>query len=302
MTLIAGSRGSKLAVCQARWVKERLEALGYSVELRTIVTSGDRLAHASLPDTGTKGLFVKEIEEALADGAIDVAVHSLKDLPVDQPEGLFIAAIPAREDARDVLVTQGGEKLNELPAGARLGTSSPRRRAQLRALRDDLEAVPIRGNLDTRLAKLAQGECDGLLLAAAGLRRLGLQHRLSQTFSIEEMCPAPGQGALAVEIRRNDNRGAEAVSKLDDRLTRLAVRAERAALRALGGGCQTPVGIHARAENGRLVVFGMVSDPGGTQMARACVYGALEEPEDTGGRLAAELIEAGADSLLKGGG
>jgi hydroxymethylbilane synthase len=258
------------------------------------------MKHASLAKGGTKGLFVKEIEEALANGFIDLAVHSLKDLPVAQPEGLYLAAIPAREDARDVLVSQHGEKLAELPAGARVGTSSVRRQAQLRSVREDLETIPVRGNLDTRVAKMARGACEGLVLAAAGLRRLGLQHLISQTFSVEEMCPAPGQGALAIEIRRNDDRAAGAVSKLDDRITHLAVLAERAALRQLGGGCQTPIGIHSRIEDRRITVSGVVSDAEGTQIVRASVHGTEEEAESTGERLALELIRAGAGTLLEG--
>jgi hydroxymethylbilane synthase len=296
--LIAGSRGSKLALEQADWIKRRLETRGHRVEIRVIRTSGDSFSRSSTIPPGNKGFFVKEIEEALAEGVIDLAVHSLKDLPVQQPNNLCLAAIPFREDARDVLISRDGCSLGKLPRGARLSTSSLRRQSQLRSLRPDLHIVSIRGNVDTRLRRLRQGECDGLVLAAAGLCRLGLQSLITHYFQPEELCPAVGQGALAVEIRRGDDRVATAVRPLDDALTRTAVDAERAALRRLGGGCQTPIAVHAQIEARTLSMRGVVANPEGTHIVRATAAGEISDADGVSSRLAALLIEQGANAIL----
>src|SRR5437764_3352888 len=219
MRIIIGTRGSKLALWQAGWVRDQLTARGHEVEIKVIKTTGDRLESVPLTQSGTKGLFIKEIEEALGARAIDLAVHSLKDLPTEQPPGLRVAAVPRRADARDVLISSGARQLAALPSGSRVGTGSLRRQSQLRALRGDFEAVPVRGNVDTRLKKLERGEYDALVLAASGLERLGLAERVTQYITVSEMCPAAGQGALAVETRAGDERIVEAVMPLDDPAT-----------------------------------------------------------------------------------
>ena len=293
-----GSRGSALALWQANWVKDQLTAAGYAVAIRIIKTTGDRLSQAPLSATGTKGLFIKEIEEALADGTVDLAVHSLKDLPTDQPAGLHVAAVPEREDARDVFISRDGRSFAELAPGARVGTSSLRRQTQLRCLRRDLQVVAMRGNLDTRLTKLDRGDCDALVLAAAGLRRLGLESRVTGYFSTDQMCPAVGQGALALEVREDDKRIHQAVQPLDHPLSHLAVRAERATLRQLGGGCQVPIAAHAFTEGWQLRLVGVVASPDGSDVVRASAVGAMDEPERIGASVAQELLKKGARALL----
>ncbi len=269
---------------------------GYEVEIRIIKTTGDKLANLSLTQSGTKGLFIKEIEEALAAGEVDVAVHSLKDLPTEQPEGLSVTAVPAREDARDAFIA--GPSFADLTSGARVGTSSLRRQAQLRHLRPDLELISMRGNLDTRLRKLERGNCDALVLAAAGLHRLGLTARVRQYFEVEQMCPAVGQGALAIETRGDDPRVKAAVVTLDDRVTHSAIRAERATLRHLGGGCQAPIAAYAHRENDDLRLVGIVASPDGTRLLRASALGSLREPEGLGASLAEDLLRQGARAIL----
>ncbi len=296
--LILGTRGSKLALWQANWVKSRLEELGRRVEIRVIKTSGDKLDDVSLANSGTKGLFIKEIEEGLVDGSLDLAVHSLKDVPSSLPPGLLIGAVPRREDPRDVLITRDGSALAQLPEGSRVATSSPRRVAQLRALRGDLDFVPIRGNLDTRIRKLDSGVCDGLVVAAAGVHRLELTSRIAAYFSIEQICPAVGQGALAVEIREQDEMGKQAVTPLEDAVTRRAVEAERAALGELGGGCQAPIAIHAFEENGKFVITGIVANPASGEVLRASLTGPGGEGRELGHRLARLLRDRGADRIL----
>jgi hydroxymethylbilane synthase len=298
-TLVAGSRGSKLALRQAGWVKERLEAEGHIVEIKVIQTSGDRLPRASLIQPGGKGLFVKEIEESLAEGVIDLAVHSLKDLPVEQPPVLCLAAIPRREDARDVLVSVDNRSLGDMPAGARLSTGSLRRQSQVRCLRPDLQVVALRGNVDTRIKKMRQGECDGLILAAAGLHRLGLQSLITQYFSVSEICPAVGQGALGIEIRCGDDRVRHTVQRLDDAPTHTAVDAERSVLRRLGGGCQTPIAVHAQVAGNLLNMRGVVASPDGRHMIRATAQGAAEDIDGVTRQLAAALVEQGAEAILR---
>jgi hydroxymethylbilane synthase len=298
MKIVIGSRGSKLALWQAGWVREQLANAGFVTELRVIRTSGDKLANIPLTQSGTKGLFVKEIEEALAAGEIDLAVHSLKDLPTEQPEGLHVAAVPPREDARDVLISRQNVRFADLATGARLGTSSLRRQAQARALRRDLELVAVRGNLDTRIGKLDRGEYDALILAAAGVNRLGLAGRVTEYFDVRQMCPAVGQGALAIELRRDDEPMHNAVRCLDHAPTHLAVLAERAALQGLGGGCLTPTAAHAVIENGILRLAGIVAEVEGTRILRASAEGSPSDPEALGDQVARQLLSEGARELL----
>ncbi len=298
MKIIVGSRGSRLARWQASWVKDRLLAAGYQVEIKVIRTTGDNLRNARLTQSGTKGLFIKEIEEALEGRTVDLAVHSLKDLPIEQPEGLVVHAVPEREDARDVFISRDGKPLTELPGQARVGTSSLRRQSQLRCLRDDLEIVPLRGNLDTRLNKLDHGECDALVLAAAGILRLGLGRRVTQYFTFDQMCPAVGQGALAIEIRQGDRQVECAVKPLDHAVTRQAVWAERAMLRQLGGGCQVPIAAHAFAEGEQLRLLGVVASLNGTRVIRATAMSSMNDPENLGARVARDLLDQGALRIL----
>jgi hydroxymethylbilane synthase len=299
MKVIIGSRGSPLALWQANWVKDRLATAGFEVEIRIIKTTGDKLAHVPLAHPGSKGLFIKEIEEALTAGEVDLAVHSMKDVPTEQPSGLVVAAVPEREDARDVLITRDGKQFAQLPPGARVGTSSVRRQAQLRKLRSDLELVPMRGNLDTRLRRLARGDCDALVLAAAGVHRLGLRGRITEYFTLDQVCSAVGQGALALEVRRGDERLERAVKPLDHAPTHLAVRAERALLQHLGGGCQVPIAAHARPEDERLNLVGVVASPDASVLVRATASGPMGDPEALGARVASDLLEQGAQTILK---
>jgi len=298
MKIVIGSRGSRLALWQANWVKDRLESLGHEADILIIKTSGDKLQNASLLASGTKGLFIKEIEEALLNGRANLAVHSLKDLPTEQPEGLVIGAVPERDDPRDVLVSKNGQGLHDLPAGARIGTGSLRRQAQLRALRPDLELIPLRGNVDTRLRKLDRGDCDALVLAGAGLKRLGLASRITSWFSESELCPAVGQGALAIEVSNQNANVMSAARLLDHLPTHCAVRAERAMLRSLGGGCQLPIAAHTRRDGGELRLIGVVADPAGTRVLRAILSGSAEDPEALGARVADDLLKQGAQTLL----
>jgi hydroxymethylbilane synthase len=239
-----GSRGSALARWQADHIAAELRDRGHQVSIEILVTTGDRVQHAPFMQVGTKGMFTKEIEEALADERIDLAVHSLKDLPTELAEEFVIAAIPKRADARDAFVSVRHKSFAELPPGAVVGTSSLRRQAQLRVLRSDLDIRELRGNVDTRLRKLHEGQSDAIILAAAGLDRLGLSADVKQLFSPQQMCPAAGQGALAIECRTKDDATRALVSTLDDDATHFAVQVERAALAALGGGCHLPVGVY----------------------------------------------------------
>ncbi len=299
MKIVIGTRGSQLALWQSNWVKDRLSAAGYEVESRVIKTTGDTHPEASLSRSGTKGLFIKEIEQALLEGSIDLAVHSLKDLPVDQPAGLEVAAVPKRDDPRDAFISRSGLLWDALPASSSVGTSSLRRLAQLRALRRDLVVVPLRGNVDTRLRKLDRGDCDALVLAVAGLDRLGLAARVTAHFSVEEMCPAVGQGAMAIEIRKGDMGVQNAVQPLDDALTHQTVRAERALLRHLGGGCQAPIAAYATVESGHLHLRGVVASLDGSEVIRGSAAGALDDPEPLGDRLAQDLLNRGARAVLE---
>jgi hydroxymethylbilane synthase len=310
MKLTIGSRGSKLALWQAHWVRDQLVAAGHDIEIRIIKTTGDKL-QAVMPgkplpgsmaqtvaEAGSKGLFIKEIEEALLAREIDIAVHSLKDLPTEQPAGLALAAVPPREDARDVLIARSGQRLESLAPGARVATGSLRRQTQLRALRPDLVYVAIRGNLDTRLRKLERGDCEALVLAAAGVLRLGLSDRITSYFRFDQMCPAVGQGALGIEIRSDDSGAGHAVASLDYSAAHQAVRAERAVLRRLGGGCQVPIAAHATAESGNLRLQGLVAKLDGSQLIRAHAEGAASDPEALGVMVAEDLLRQGARDIL----
>src|SRR6202453_2038470 len=246
MKLRIGSRGSQLALWQAHHSARLLRGQEHEVEIEIIKTTGDRLQEVTFAQVGSKGMFTKEIEEALAEGRIDLAVHSLKDLPTELPEPFTLAATPPRVDPRDVFVSLKYESLSALPLGARVGTSSQRRRAQLKALRPDIEAVEFRGNVDTRLRKLVEGQVDGILLAAAGLDRLEKTEWVRERLEPKDFCPAAGQGSLGIETRKGDEATIAAVAFLDDAATRFAVTAERAALAELGGGCQVPIGVYCR--------------------------------------------------------
>lgn len=302
--LVIGSRGSKLALTQAELVKTELESLQPSLTLRVeiIKTSGDANTDP-LSVIGGKGVFTKELEEALLAGRIDLAVHSLKDLPTIVPEGLLIAAICKREDPRDALVLrhalQEVVSLRSLPKGATVGTSSPRRLAQLKHLRADLVIKDLRGNVDTRLRKLDEGQFDALVLACAGLRRLGLDNRISVPVPPSEMLPAVGQGALGIETRAGDADAIEAAGRLDHKFTRLACIAERAFLRRLGGGCQLPIAAYAVVREKRIRLDGLVADPQGKRIVRERIAGDLNVAEELGTLLAEQLLASGARELLK---
>jgi hydroxymethylbilane synthase len=294
--LTIGSRGSQLALWQARWIQARLADLGEESRIEIIRTTGDRITDVPLAKVGTKGLFTKEIEDALLRGDIDIAVHSMKDLPTEQPFGLVIAAVPEREDPRDAIV---GVPLAELREGASVGTSSLRRSAQLRALRPDLVIDSIRGNVDTRLRKLEDLQFDAIVLAAAGLRRLGLEARIAEVLEPEVMCPAVGQGALAVETR-NDGRAAQQIChRLDYAETRAAVTAERALLTTLGGGCQVPIGAYARIIDGKLHIDGVVVSPEGDAIVRRGSSGPISNAEHIGAVLGEELLAMGGREILE---
>jgi hydroxymethylbilane synthase len=295
MPLVIASRGSQLALWQARWVAAQLTALGHECRIEIIKTTGDKITDVPLAQVGGKGLFTKEIEEALLDGRADLAVHSLKDLPTELPAGLALAAVPAREDPHDAVV---GHKLVDLPAGAKVGTSSLRRAAQLRRLRPDLTIESIRGNLDTRLRKLDEGQYDAIVLAAAGLKRLGWAARIAETLPAEIMCPAVGQGALAIETRLS-GAGWDACGALDHYATHSAVAAERAFLRALGGGCQVPIGAHATVNGASLHLAGLVIAPDGSAVVRGERDGETANAEQIGAELGAQLLEQGARALLE---
>jgi len=294
--LIIGSRGSQLALWQARWVAARLAELGHECRIQIIRTTGDKITDVPLAKVGTKGLFTKEIEEALAAGAIDLAVHSLKDLPAALPAGLTLAAIPEREDPRDAMI---GRRLAELAEGAKVGTSSLRRAAQLLALRPDLVIEPLRGNLDTRLRKVAEGRYGAIVLAAAGLKRMGWSDRIAEILPVETMCPAVGQGALAIETRDDGGPAQAACAALDHAPTRIAVMGERAVLAGLGGGCQVPIGAYAVVQDGRIHLRAVVISPDGAILIRRQGEGPAAEAERLGAQLARELADAGGQEILE---
>lgn len=300
--LIIGSRGSKLALWQAEQARTRLQSLDpqLDVHIEIIKTTGD-VKNDPLSVIGGKGVFTKELEDALLDGRIDLAVHSLKDLPTILPDGLSIAAICEREDARDALVLRNGSEsgsLLNLPHGAVVGTSSQRRLAQLKALRDDVVVRDLRGNVDTRIRKLDEGQYDAVILASAGLVRLGLQERISARIAISEMLPAVGQGAIAIETNSDNEFAVQITSRLDHRETRLACLAERAFLRGLGGGCQLPIAAHAILDGEELKLDGLVARPDGSEILRSSLSGSSQDVEAIGSKLADQLISRGARELL----
>jgi hydroxymethylbilane synthase len=308
MNLRIGSRGSQLALWQANHIAALLRGEGHTVEIEIIKTTGDRLQEVTFAQVGSKGMFTKEIEEALAEGRVDLAVHSLKDLPTELPEPFALAATPPRVDPRDAFVSVNYQTLAALPQGARVGTSSQRRRAQLKALRPDIDAIEFRGNVDTRLRKLAEGQVDAILLASAGLERLGKTDWLRERLDPKNFCPAAGQGSLAIETRKNDAATLEAVAFLDHEPTRFAVTAERAALAALGGGCQVPIGIHCIAgiaiagsgDGPTDEIFGVVASPdtGEAVRIRHSAPRGGSDAVTLGQHAATMLIEAGAGPLL----
>lgn len=297
--IVIGSRGSALALWQARYIQAKiieqakLIGLGAEARIEIIKTTGDKIQDVSLAKVGGKGLFTKEIEEALLAGSIDVAVHSMKDVPTEIPAGLTIAAIPEREEARDALV---GRSLAELKAGSRIGTSSLRRASQLHALNRGLTIETLRGNVDTRLRKLDEGRYDAIVLAAAGLRRLGWQDRIRELIPVEIMCPSVGQGALAIETRDDGGAAWALVRRLDHGPARATVEAERALLATLGGGCQVPVGAHATLSDRTLHLRAIVASPDGARVIRGELSGA--HPEHTGSQLGRMLLERGAREIL----
>lgn len=300
MNIKVGTRGSKLALTQTNAVIESLKkaAPDVQVEICVIKTSGDIMQDVSLLQIGGQGVFVKEIEEALLSGSIDLAVHSMKDVPGDIPEGLTFAAILPREDVRDVLVSRGKIKFEFLPKGAKIGTGSLRRGAQIKSILPDVNIVPLRGNIDTRLKKIETENLTGVILAAAGMKRLGYVETISQFLPIELMLPAVGQGALGLQVRKKDTMLAAYCARLNHVTTAAEVTAERSYLRALGGGCRLPIAAYGLLEGKRLTLEGLVAAPDGTSVIRDKVWGELDEAEDMGRRLADMIMEKGGRKLL----
>jgi hydroxymethylbilane synthase len=301
MILRIGTRGSKLALVQSEWVKREVEARHpeVRVELVKIKTKGDKIVDAPLSKVGGKGLFVKEIEEALLKRDVDLAVHSMKDVPAELQKGLKLSVYPKREDPRDAFVSSRFRTVQDLPKGASVGTSSLRRSAQLLHMRPDLHIVPLRGNVDTRLRKLDNGELHAIVLAAAGLNRLGLAERITAVLEPEIVLPAIGQGILGLEVREDDGKTRDLISFLNDPETELAARTERAFLKELEGGCQVPLAGYARVEEGCVVLDGMVAELDGSVILRQKQSGGKDKPEDLGVALARQLKAAGADRILE---
>lgn len=294
-----GSRGSNLAMWQAESIRSAIESeTGKRVEITRIRTTGDMILDVPLARVGGKGLFVKEIEDALLTGRIDLAVHSMKDVPTDLPPGLEIAAITRREDPRDAFLSLAHPRFQDLPRGAKVGTSSLRRQTQLLAVRPDLQIESLRGNLGTRIRKMEEGLFDAIILAAAGLKRLGWEGKITHYLPEEVSLPAIGQGALGVEIRSDDRDTRQAVSFLDDRDTSLAVRAERGFLKRLEGGCQVPIAAHGRMEGDGILLRGMVGRPDGSNVVRGSLAGSASDPEALGVALAEQLLGRGARAIL----
>ena len=308
-TFVLATRRSALALQQSKWVMRELERLapGVGVELLPIGTTGDQKRHEPLPQIGGKGLFTKELEDALLAGSADFAVHSLKDLPTELPQGLVLAAIPSREDPRDVLVSAGNRSFADLPQAARIGTSSVRRAAQLLRMRPDLHIEPLRGNLDTRLRAVGNGKWDAIVVAAAGLHRMGWQDQITEYFSPDALCPAVGQGALGIEARAADESTIEVLSKLEDARARTTTTAERALLRGLGGGCQIPIAAFSTHEDNRIFLRAIVIQPDGKKWLQATESVLLAErdrgaaiaaAEQLGGKVAESLLHQGAKAIL----
>jgi hydroxymethylbilane synthase len=292
-----GSRGSQLALWQANHISALLRERGHEVELEIIRTTGDKITDVALAKVGTKGMFTKEIEEALAEGGIDLAVHSLKDLPTELSAGFEIAAVTTRENPRDVFCSRKYQSIDELPQRALVGTSSLRRQAQLKAVRPDLDIHPLRGNVDTRLRKLEAGEYDAIILAAAGLNRLGKTELVRQIIPAEVMCPAAGQGALGIEIRAGDSITQQHLVFLDDSAARISTACERALLNKLGGGCQVPIGAFAEVHDGHLHLQAIVADPDGSKVLRESREGS--DPVLLGESVGETLLRRGGDAILE---
>jgi hydroxymethylbilane synthase len=293
-----GTRGSALALWQARSISETLRSAGIESELVIVKTSGDKFQQKSFGEIGTKGVFIKELEDALLEHRVDLAVHSMKDVPTEMPDRLTIAAICKRHDVRDALLSTSGASLDHLPAGARVGTSSLRRKSQLLYVRSDLQIADIRGNVDTRIEKLRRGAYDAIVLAKAGLDRLGLSANITEVLSTDVSLPAAGQGAIGIESRSDDAETLKILSQLNDAETRSGVEAERAALAGLEGGCQVSIGAWGRVEEGKLVLEVVVLSPDGTQRLREKSWGAISEAVALGETVAAKMLEQGAAVLL----
>jgi len=292
-----GSRGSQLALWQANHIADLLRARGHRVELEIIKTTGDKITDVALAKVGTKGMFTKEIEEALVENRVDLAVHSLKDLPTELAGNFEIAAITERENPRDVFCSVKFAGIDALPQGAKVGTSSLRRQAQLMAIRPDLQILPLRGNVDTRLRKLEEGEYDAIILAAAGLNRLGKMQLVRQVIPVDVMTPAAGQGALGIEIRQGDAGTRSQISFLDDAAARATTTCERALLNKLGGGCQVPIGAFAEVQNGRIRLHALVAHPDGTKVLRESRDG--DDPVRLGDEVGEILLRRGGDAILE---
>jgi len=300
-TLIVGTRGSQLAIWQAEWVQRQIRVIApeITVILKRIQTSGDKIQDVPLAKIGGKGLFVKEIEEALLRGEIDLAVHSMKDVPSVLPEGLEIICIPEREDPRDALIAREGHSLDQLPVGGRVGTSSLRRQAQLLHIRPDLEIAVLRGNVDTRLRKVRDKHFDAIILAASGLKRLGWSQEVTEYLSVDVSLPAIGQGSLGLEGRKDDVFVRDLVTPFEHRPTRIAVTAERALLTRLEGGCQVPLAGYATLQGDTLTLDGLVVSLDGKRYIRQALSGPWEEAATIGTNLAEQLLDGGAQPILQ---
>ena len=301
MHIKVGTRGSKLAKVQANSVVDALKKAAPEIEAEICVikTSGDIMQDVSLAQIGGQGVFVKEIEEALLAGSIDLAVHSMKDVPGETPEGLIFAAVMPREDARDILVSRGNVKMEFMPKGAKIGTGSLRRAAQIKSILPDINIFPLRGNIDTRLKKIETENLTGVILAAAGMKRMGYLEKITQYLPIELMLPAVGQGALGLQIRKDDKELAGICGKLNDLQTAAEVTAERAYLRALGGGCRLPIAAYGLIEGKRLTLEGLLAAPNGSEVIRDKVWGVIGAAEELGKKLADIILEKGGSRLLE---
>jgi len=301
MRLKLGTRGSKLALWQAQAVTERLKEYHPDLQIEVVIikTAGDKILDVALSRIGDKGLFTKELEKALLDGTIDLAVHSLKDLPSQLGEGLKLAAVMPRENPGDVLISRSGLHLSDLPAGSVIGTSSLRRTAQLKALRPDLKVIDIRGNVETRIKKMQEQQLDGIILAYAGVKRLGLEHWITQVLPYDIMLPATGQGTIAIETRDHDEKMDSILETVNDRKTFAEIQAERAFLGRLEGGCQVPMACLAECREGVIHMQGLVSSLDGSRVIRDSITGSSHEPEQIGLNLAERILEAGADRILR---
>jgi len=301
MNLKIGTRGSKLALTQADFVAEKIKKIMPEavIEIRIIKTSGDIMQDISLLKIGGKGVFVKEIEDALLSNTIDLAVHSMKDVPTEIPEGLEFVAMLQREDARDILASRDGRKIEQMPKGAKIGTGSLRRAAQLLDMLPDAVIVPLRGNLDTRLRKIETEKLDGVIVAAAGMKRMGLVQRITQFLPVELMLPAVGQGALGLEVRTGDNELKKNLTKINHAPTYTEITAERSFLRCLGGGCRLPIAALGKLEGDKLSLEGLVASPQGSSIIRDKVQGSVFEAEELGKKLAEMILEKGGKKFLE---